>query len=67
MNEDPYDPSWHWTKSKTKIRDIIRGGEEAMIEWVEFKEGASPRQDLLSDLAGCSVWVGEEQILIKGD
>jgi hypothetical protein len=59
--------NWKWTKSPPKIRNIICGGEVAMIEWVEFKEGASPRTDLLSDLIGCSVWVGDEQILIKGD
>lgn len=63
--EDPCDLTWKWTKSEKKIRDIIRSGEEAMIEWVEFKEGASTRTSLLSDLIGCSVWVGDEQILIK--
>ena len=67
MNDNPYDPSWHMTKSAKKIKEIIRSGEEAMVEWVEFKEGASPKMGLLSDLTGCSVWVGDEQIIIKGD
>jgi hypothetical protein len=61
MNDDPGDPTWKWTKARGKIKDIIRGGEEFMLEYTENGE---VKTELASDLQGCSVWVGDEQILI---
>lgn len=62
MNDDPADLKIHWIKSRPRIREIIRGGEEA---WLEYEvNGRTVRSMLLSELIGCSVWVGDEQILI---
>jgi len=65
MNDDPYDPKWHMTKVKSKIKDIIRGGEEAMLE-IEIN-GRTIRSMLISELVGQTVWVGDEEILIEED
>ena len=50
-----------WIKTKNKMKDLIRGNEEIEIE---YEENGKTNTMLISNLIGCSVWVGDEQILI---